>query len=134
MGAWDSVKAAWSEGWRALELEARRLHEVAIRMNPAKYADQVVAFLSALQESRQHLDSIRSKLPNPPRTPEDQKAVADWQAMEARYNTIAAGFYSDTRPATEGVGVAPVIIVAGLVVGVAAIAWSVAAYEYPATV
>ena len=130
MGAWDSIKAAWSEGWKALEGEALRIHEVAIRMNPAKYADKVVAFLTALQESRQHLDSMRAKLPSLPPSPDDRAIVDNYRALEARYNSIAAGFYADTRPATEGVGVAPVIIVAGLVVGVAAIAWSVAAYEY----
>ena len=130
MGAWDTVKAAWSEGWKALEAEARRLHEAAIRHNPARYADRVTAFLRELTASRQHLDSIRAKLPNPPRTPEDQRIVANWRALEARYSEVAAGFYADARPATEGLGVAPVLIVGGLVIGVAAIAWSVAAYEY----
>ena len=130
MSTWSAAKDAWSEGWKALQAEALRLHEAAIRNNPARYAERVAAFLRELTTSRAHLDSIRARLPNPARTPEDARAIAGYQALEARYVALAAGFYADARPATEGLGVAPVLVVAGIVVGVAAISWAVAAYQY----
>lgn len=127
---WTAVKNAWSAGWKALEAEGRRLHEAAIRMNPARYADRVAAFVAEITAARQNLDRIKAKLPNPPVTDEDRQRVANYQALEARYSTLASGFYADTRPATEGTGAAPLLVVGGLVVGVAAIAWAVSAYEY----
>lgn len=130
MGAWDAVKAAWSAGWKALEAEGRRLHEAAIRVNPGRYADKVTAFLAELTTARVHLDAVRAKLPNPPRTDLDRQRVANHQALEARYAILAAGFYSDVRLAADQTGAGPLLVVGGLVVGVAAIAWSVSAYEY----
>jgi hypothetical protein len=128
--SWSEVKAAWSAGWKALEAEGRRLYEGAIRLDPGKFASRVKAFLTELSTARAHLDSVRRKLPNPPRTEDDRRVVAKYQALEARYATLAAGFYSDARPAADATGAVPILVVGGLVVGVAAIAWSIAAYEY----
>ena len=130
MPTWTQIKAAWSAGWSALQSESMRLYEAAIRADPTGYLATVEAFLSELGQARSNLDAIKAKLPNPPVTPEDHALHAKHRALEARYHDLAAGFYADTRPATEGIGVAPVLVVGGLVVGVAAIAWAVAAYEY----
>lgn len=56
--------------------------------------------------------------------------------MELRYNQLAAGFYADSVPAAQAgtgvpvVGVAPIVVVAGIAIGVVAIAWAIVAYEY----
>ena len=76
---------------------------------------------------------IRDKLPNPPVTAADQAAHAKYQALEKRYHDLAAGLYADAKPAQTEIGVAPVVVgvvVGGVVIGVAGIAWSIAAYEY----
>ena len=131
MPGWTDIKAAWSSGWKALETEAVRLYEAAIRADPTGYLAKVEAFLSELGQSRQNLDNIKAKLPNPPVTAEDRALHAKYQSLEARYNDLAAGFYADAKPAgTPSTGAAPVLVVGGLVVGVVAIAWAVAAYEY----
>jgi hypothetical protein len=124
------MKQTWSSGWKAMEKEALRIHAAAIQHSPSKYAEKVKAFLREMQASRKNLDSIRSKLPNPPRTAQDRAAIENYKSLEARYSSLAAGFYSDASVAKQGVGLAPMLVVGGLVVGVAAIAWSVAAWEY----
>ena len=130
MPTWSQVKAAWSAGWKALSDEGTRLYEAAIRADPTGYLAKVQAFLSELSQSRASLDRMKAKLPNPATTPEDQALVAKVTALEKRYQDLAAGFYADTQPASTGMGVAPVLVVGGLVVGVAGVAWAVAAYEY----
>lgn len=130
MPTWTQIKAAWSAGWSALQAESMKLYEAAIRADPTGYLATVEAFLSELGQARTNLDAIKAKLPNPPVTPEDHALQAKYKALEVRYHDLAAGFYADAQPATEGMGIAPVLVVGGLVVGVAAIAWAVAAYEY----
>ncbi|MFH1466432.1 MAG: hypothetical protein ABIO70_18760 [Pseudomonadota bacterium] len=130
MPTWTQIKESWSGGWKALQAESLRLYEAAIRHSPAAYAERVKAFMVELAQARAHLDSIRAKLPNPPRTEAEAKTVANYVALERRYQDLAAGFWADAEPAREGVGVAPALIVAGVVVGVAAIAWAIAAWEY----
>jgi hypothetical protein len=134
--SWADVKASWSAGWKALNDQAVATYDAAIRANPLAYADKVSGFASALADTRQHLDAIAARLPNPPVTEADRKAVADYQAMEKRYHELAAGFYADAVPADQAgaavpvIGVAPIVVVAGVAIGVVAIAWAIVAYEY----
>jgi hypothetical protein len=130
MPSWSDIKRTWSSGWAALEAKALKLYGAAIRADPTGYAAKVTGFAFELEQSRANLDRMRAKLPGQPATDADRQLVANYQAMEARYNDLAAGFYSDVKPVSEGVGVVPVLVVGGLLVGVAAIAWAVAAYEY----
>lgn len=133
MPSWAQIKAAWSSGWSALQSQSMRAYEAAIKADPTGYLGRVQAFVSELTQSRESLDKIKAKLPNPPVTDEDRAAHAQYQALEARYHDLAAGLYADARPAQTEVGVAPIavgVVVGGVVIGVAGIAWSVAAYEY----
>lgn len=133
---WSDVKASWSAGWKALSDQAVTTYDAAIRANPLAYSDKVTGFASALADTRRSLDAIAAKLPNPPVTEADQKAVADYQAMEKRYHELAAGFYADAVPADQAgaavpvIGVAPLVVVAGVAIGVVAIAWAIVAFEY----
>jgi hypothetical protein len=134
--SWADVKASWSSGWKTLSDQAVATYDASIRANPLAYSDKVTGFASALADSRRNLDAIAAKLPNPPVTEADQKAVADYQAMEKRYHEIAAGFYADAVPADQAgaavpvIGVAPLVVVAELAVGVVAIAFAIVAYQY----
>ena len=133
MTSWTDIKAAWSQGWKALNEQAMSAYEVAIKADPMRYVDQIKGFMSALTDSRANLDRIKARLPNPPRTEADRQLLATHQALEQRYHDLAAGFYSDARPADQpSTGAVPVvvIVVAGLALGVAACAWAVSAHEY----
>ena len=129
---WTQIKAAWSSGWTALQSEAMKLYEASIRADPTGYLAKVEAFVSELTQSRANIDRIKAKLPNPPVTAEDRGLHAKVRDFEKRYHDLAAGLYADAQPATS-MGAAPLavgVVVAGVVIGVAGIAWSVAAYEY----
>ena len=130
--SWDDVKAAWSAGWKALSDQAVAAYGAAIQANPAAYVDKVTGFLAALTTSRETLDRIAAKLPNPPVTDADRAIWAKYQELDRRYNDLAAGFYADARPADPATGIAPaVVVVVGVVaVGLVGTAWAVAAYEY----
>ena len=129
MSSWTDIRSAWSSGWSALQNEGLRLYEAAIQANPVRFLPQVQAFQTELAHTRSALDSVRAKLPSPPVSAEDQATLATYQALEQRYHDLAAGLYADAHPAQEEVGIAP-LVVAGLVIGAAGIAWSIAAYEY----
>ncbi len=131
MPSWTDLKNTWSDGWKALQGESLRLYQAAIEASPASFADKVKAFVVELTQARSHLDSIRTKLPNPPTNEAEAKILTNYVVLEQRWRDLAAGFYADVQQERqEGVGIAPVLIVGGLVIGVAAIAWAVAAWEY----
>jgi len=130
--SWSDVKTAWSAGWKALSDQATRAYSAAVQANPSAYVDQVRGFLSALTTSRETLDRIQAKLPNPPVTEADRAAWLKYQELDRRYNDLAAGFYSDAQPAQPATGIAPavVVVVGAVAVGMVGTAWAVAAYEY----
>ena len=131
MADWTTIKAAWGKGWKTLNDQALHAYKVAIETDPTKYVDRIKGFMTALTDSKANLDRFRARLPAQPTTEADRKLLAIHRALELRYHDLAAGFYSDARQADQpSTGVAPVIIVAGIALGVAACAWAVAAYEY----
>lgn len=132
--SWSDVKSAWSAGWKALSDQATAAYSAAVQANPTAYVDRVKGFLSALTTSRETLDRIQAKLPNPPVTEADRAAWLKYQELDRRYNDLAAGFYSDVQPVEPATGIAPavaaVVVVGAVAVGVVGTAWAVAAYEY----
>lgn len=130
MSTWAEVKEGWSTGWKELQRQALQRWEAAIRRDPRQFAPTVQGTVEDLQAARAHLDRIKARLPKTLSTPEDQQTFAGFSRMSARYYELAAGVYADARPAQSEVGAPPLLVVAGLVLGVAAIAWAVAAREY----
>ncbi len=130
MADWNSIKAAWDQGWKALNVQAVKAYGAAIEADPTRFLAKVQEFMAALEESRTNLARFRAHLPQQPRTEAEHKLVAIHDALNRRYHDLAAGFWSDAEPAKEGTGIAPVLVVGGVVLGVAAIAWAVAAWEY----
>ena len=131
LAAWGSVRDGWSAEWKALQAAGSQVLQAAIDADPTGTAQTIEAFLTELAGSRQDLDALRAKLPDPPVTPEDEAAWARYHALEARYQDLAAGFYADALPVeTTAVGFIPLLVVAGIAAGTAACAWAVAAYQY----
>lgn len=128
---WDEYKADWNAGWNYLWREAQDTYAAAIAADPTGYARKVEAFLAELTGARQNLDAMKAKLPNPPKTPDEQALVTKYLDLEKRYHDIAAGFYSEAQPAAKTqMGFVPVLVVAGLALSAAAVAWSVPGYQY----
>ena len=131
MVSWADVRSRWSQGWQALSKAASDTWSRAIHDDPGSFSGHVAAFQDQLAQTRATLDRMRNLVPNPPVTAEDQAAAAQLAAFESRYHELAAGLYADAQPATQpAMGFLPLIVVGGLAIGAAAIAWSVAAYQY----
>jgi len=124
---WDRIRDTWSERWRTLQAFALRQFGPAIRQDPEGQRDRVRRFWAVLDESRQTLDLVRNLVVE----------VPAWQdradELEERYRALAAGLFAEARPVPTGasVGAGPLVgvVVAGVVIGVAGIAWAIAAYE-----
>ena len=129
MTSWADIRARWSSTWTSLQERASSAYDSAIRANPTAFRDKVAAFLRLLTESRGSLDRIKAHLA----TLKDPALQTRADALESRYATLAAGVFADARR-VDTVGVAPIVvggvIVAGMFVGIAGIAWAVAAYQY----
>ena len=125
--SWESVRQGWSEGWQALDDKASGLYD-AIVAAPESYRAKVEGFIAALTASKQNLTWLRAHnghLSN------QEQASAD--TLGQRYNDLAAGFLSDAHGAEAlQLGAGPLLVVAGIGVGVAGIAWAVASYEHAA--
>ena len=136
---WDDVSRAWAQVWASVEASWSALYQDAlkawgpeIQKDPGAFEPKVEAWMAELKASRANLDRIKALIPSPPVTGEDHANHQAYLAMETRYHELAAGFYGDTRM-VEGppvVGIVPVLIIAGLAIGVGGTAWAVAAYEY----
>ncbi len=127
MSSWADIRAAWSSRWQGLQREALRRYESSIRSNPKTFSGRVQAFVDQLQATRVRLNGVKARLGHA-----DLVFQRRYVDLEKRYHELAAGFYADSQP-VPGTGVAPAVvglIVAGVLVGIAGIAWAVAAYEY----
>ncbi len=125
--SWEAMRQGWSEGWQALDDKASGLYD-AILAAPESYRAKVEGFIAALTASKQNLTWIRAHEAH--LSSEEQANTA---ALGQRYNDLAAGFLSDVEGGENlQLGAGPLLIVAGLGVGVAAIAWAVASYEHAA--
>lgn len=132
MSTWTDIRDAWSGGWTRLEERGVAAYRTAIEADPMSFSDRVVAFMNELALSRASLDHLRARLPNPPVTEADRAAYAQYVEFERRWHDLAAGLYADAQVA-PAIGVAPIVVglvVGGVVLTLAAIAWSVVAYEY----
>lgn len=129
--SWAETKASWSTGWRELQRAALQKWEAAIQRRPEDFRPQVQATIEELKAARAHLDHMKPLLPKSLETEEDQRVFQNFSRMSVRYYELAAGVYADAQPANQAqVGAPPLLVVAGVALGVAAIAWSVAAYQY----
>ena len=95
--------------------------------DPEAFRPSVEAFLTEMQAARENLTRIAAKLGQ---LPDDERRPFEKQLayLLDRWRTLAAGVLADAKPSVQGPPV--VLIVVGVIVGVAAIAWAVAAYQY----
>ena len=130
--SWADVKSAWSTGWRELSARAGATYAAAVQADPTGTLARITAFTTALEASRAALDRMGPRLPNPPVTEVDRALVGRVQGLERRWHELAAGLFADATPVAPAVGVAPVVVVGGLVISAVGLAWAFAAYEYAA--
>ncbi len=129
MSSWSDIRSGWSSTWTGLHDRAVGAYGAAIRSDPGRFRRSVADFLRLLAESRASLDLIEAHLT----TVDEAPLRALGRALGSRYATLAAGVYADAKPA-DAVGAAPLVVggvvVAGVLISVAGVAWAVAAYQY----
>ena len=139
MASWTDIKQRWSDGWKAMHRAALSKLGVAIKANPQKFKPHVEATLADLKAARTHLERIKAQIPRLPDAESKRKYAAVFQAGWKRYHELAAGLYADAeqvKKAEQGQTaqvsgfVIPLLVVAGIAFGVAAIAWAVASREH----
>lgn len=112
------TQRVWTAAWRRLQEAGVVAYAEAIRAQPARFRARVERFVAALKQARSSLDHIR------------QLGVPDARVgpLETRYAVLLAGLLADREDERfEG---PPLLVVAGIGVGVVAIAWAIAAYQY----
>jgi len=134
---WASVQASWSRSWKHTAREAITAYSAEILATPERFKQTVEGFLSVLGDNAKTLQSDRDKLLLLKAAAEQEtalrsdysKRVKQWLSLERDNQQLAAGLLADATHA-EDVGAAPVLIVAGIAVSVAGIAWAIAAGQY----
>ena len=139
MASWTDIKARWSTGWQELHRQTVAKLGSAIKRNPESFRPQVTATLTDLQAARAHLQRIQARLPQIKDDATRAKAARVFAALYQRYHVLAAGIYADDEQAkaekqgqkTQVSGfIIPLLIIGGIVLGVAAIAWAIASREH----
>ena len=140
--AWDAVWAEVDDAWKQLYAGAVQAWEASIRQMPQTLEAHVAAFEAELKASRCHLDCMKPNVAQLAKITANHALISQYSELERTYHSLASAFYSDAVPveatgvsskADEGspkIGIAPVLIAAGLAVGVGGAAWAVVAYEY----
>lgn len=134
-GARLQIEGVVDDAWAWLNEQAEELfdEDEAIEDDPEEHRETVEGYLSLLSEIADNLEASKKLLPA-----DGTPGAAAWQdlhrAYVQRYNSLALGVLRDARaedpralPRTFGW--AAVLIVAGVALGVGAVAWAVVAYE-----
>ena len=126
---WSQIRAAFPEPWERLATVAEARYAEAIEADPARFREHATAFVQQLGAARGSLNRLAVGLRG---RPETDPLVVKVRTLEERWNLLAAGFYADAQPARVVVGNPIVVglVIGAVMVGVAAIAWSIAAYQY----
>lgn len=125
MTSWADIRAGWGSDWQRLERTAVKRWGKSIAVKPDRFVPTVESFVAMLVQVRTDLEAIAT-LRAQPGSPTG--AGASYLALQSRYNLLTAGLMAD---ATSGeVGVAPVVLVGGLAIGIVGVSWAVAAYQY----
>ena len=142
MASWTEIKERWSSGWKDLHRVALQKWGNAIHRNPEAFRPAVTATLTDLQAARVHLQRIAAVLPRIADTTARAKSAQAFAVMMKRYQELAAGVYADAEQAErekkaqqQGQAqvsgfIVPLLIIGGIVLGVAAIAWAIASREH----
>ena len=143
MPSWTDIKARWSTGWQELHRQTVAKLGSAIKRNPESFRPQVTATLTDLQAARAHLQRIQARLPQIKDEATRAKAARAFAALYQRYHVLAAGIYADDEQARAEKAaqarsgqaqvsgfIVPLLIIGGIVLGVAAIAWAIASREH----
>ena len=138
MASWTEIKERWSAGWQDLHRAALQKWGAAIHRNPEAFRPAVTATLADLQATRVHLQRIAAVLPRIADTAARAKAAQAFAVMMKRYQELAAGIYADAEQAKQAQSgqpqvsgfIIPLLIIGGIVLGVAAIAWAIASREH----
>ena len=102
--------------WTRLYERAQRKLGPAIRANPRRFQPMVERFIRVLADVQKRLGRMR-------RAGVDKQKL---KPLEARARLLRSGLFGAPR-SFEG---PPLLVIAGIALGVAAIAWAVAAYQY----
>jgi len=133
MASWTDIRKGWSGGWKAMHAAALKQFGGAIKANPEKFRPQVEATLADLEAARSHLVRLKANVLRLPDAESKRKAMATFNAGWKRYHELAAGLFADAegarKPEMAGV-VIPLLVVAGVAFGIAAIAWAIASREH----
>lgn len=130
MATWDDIMAAWSESWRSLYDDALSTLGPQIEADVSAYLSRIQDAITGLLTARATLDQIRRKLPQLGNTAKDAELRERYAILEDRYHVVAAGIYTDATCGDDRCSALPILAIAGIVLGVAACAWAVAAWEY----
>ncbi len=126
MTTWAEIRAGWGRDWQRLEAAAVKEWGKSVAADPDRFVPTVESFLAMLVQARADLEAIAG-LKSRPGAPVE--SGPSHLALQSRYNVLTAGLMADATPA-DPVGAAPVVLVAGLAVGIVGVSWAVAAYQY----
>ena len=140
MASWTDIKARWSAGWKDLHSKALEQFGEAIKRNPESFRPQAEKTLGDLAATRAHLQRIQAQLPKVKDAAERAKITKAFAVLYQRYHVLAAGIYADgeqagnQRESAQPIEVSgffiPLLLIGGIVLGVAAIAWAIASREH----
>ena len=140
MASWTDIKANWSAGWKELHRRAMGQLGRAIERDPGSFRPHVEATLADVRASSAHLQRIQAMLPRIQDPQHSARVARAFAVMMQRYHTLAAGLYADAeqsnnqrdsaQPSEVSGVIVPLLVIGGIVFGVAAIAWAVASREH----
>lgn len=126
---WAELREAWAAGWASMQENALATYGSSIAARPTDYAAIASATITNLRLSAANLGVIHGLMQAHPNVVADVDK-ADLTAMRHRYQDLGAGIYADAASFGAAPAVGVVLIVLGVGLTIAAIAWAIVAYPY----
>ena len=122
--SWTQIRERWNNTWQGAWKKAQDAWARLVKRDPEKYRKPATETVTALQQTRDLLESMIPKLPKQVRTADDQTAFVNFKKLKERYEALAAGIYADSERVKIGIAPVIVLVVAGVALSVPATAWA----------
>lgn len=106
----------WGKTWDA----AQRKWRTAVQSDPEKFKNQAETFIERMKATRRELDAIKPLIRTSDEAARFNRLAREYWEISDRFKTDSEGF----------TGLAPLLIVAGIAFGAAALAWATGISDY----
>ncbi|TNE90360.1 MAG: hypothetical protein EP330_08575 [Deltaproteobacteria bacterium] len=127
--SWSAIRASWPESWKSALRSGLGRYTESIEEEPERFEARVERWMEVHRKTRavlQQLPPLIALLPAAEQAGHQSRLLN----LLAEHQALAAGIVADDEDITVDIAGPPLLVVAGIAVGVVAIAWAIVSYTH----